>query len=569
MEGSSNLRRIMDFTGRGIVRALALAVVLLRGSAAMGAVQTAVKLDSGGPLLSEQGAYDVQHCALDIEILPKRTWLRGTMTLEVRSVSPMSWFVLDLDTPLRVKHVRQQVTDAQSTSRALPFERRGGRIWIPLGKVEQPGQNLVFTVAYEGHPRRAVRPPWDGGFTWSKTKSGHPWIATSAQTQGADLWYPCKDHPSDKAESFTIRARVPEPLVVASNGRLVEVIEHPNKTRTYHWHTSIPTSFYNIALNIAPYRTIESQFKSVGGETVPVTYWVLPENEEKGKKLVPEMIEHLQFYERLLGPYLCRSEKYGVAETPHLGMEHQGIIAYGNAYRGGPHGYDWLHHHELGHEWWGNLITAIDWRHFWIHEGFCTYMQALYAEQREGAMAYHHALYTSRRKIRNKHPLVPPGPTGMLGMDKMASGDVYDKGSWILHTLRYLIGDKAFFQCLRRMAYPDAEWEQRKEGRATRFVSSEEFNALVNRVTGKSYDWLFKVYLHQAELPKLVPKTESDELILEWITPEKLPFPMPVEVKVGETTERVELPGGSVRLNAARYRDAKLDPNMWILKHER
>lgn len=161
-----------------------------------------------------------------------------------------------------------------------------------------------------------------------------------------------------------------------------------------------------------------------------MTYWVLPENKSKREKLLPEIPKHLDVYEHPLGPHPFREEKYGVAEVLHLGMEHQSIIAYGDNYQGGPHEYDWLHHHELGHEWWGNLVTVEHWRHLWIHEGVCTCIQALFGEEREGVTAYHQALYQDRRGIRNQHALVPGKPTGIEEMDRNVGNDIYYKGAW-------------------------------------------------------------------------------------------------------------------------------------------
>ena len=168
---------------------------------------------------------------------------------------------------------------------------------------------------------------------------------------------------------------------------------------------------------MGPYEVVESSYTCFDGMVMPFQFWTLAESREKAEKAVPEFKRHMAFYERILGPYPFRKEKYGIAETPHLGMEHQSIIAYGNKFRGGPHGYDWLHHHELGHEWWGNLMTANDWRHFWLHEGLCTYMQALYAEERQGMMAYHHAMYVDRKRVKSEHPLVPAEPASIDLMD--------------------------------------------------------------------------------------------------------------------------------------------------------
>ncbi len=525
--------------------------------------------DTGGPLLKEQAAYDVQHYDLSLRVDPKKKYISGTGTIEVKVLEPISWLVLDLDPRLKVKRVRLTSTRGVGAGSETSFEHRGSKLWVFLHESRSAGSRVVAAVDYEGRPREAVKAPWDGGFTWSKTKDGKPWIATSVQGEGADLWWPCKDHPSDKPESFTLRIRVPSGLVVAANGRLIEVLTHEDGTRTYHWHTAFPISNYNVALNIAPYETITTNYTSVTGEIVPATYWVLPENKAKGEKLFPEMLEHLNFYERLLGPYPFRGEKYGVAETPHLGMEHQSIIAYGNNYKGGPHGYDWLHHHELGHEWWGNLVTAEDWRHFWIHEGLCIYMQALYAEEREGAMAYHHALYEKRRKIKNQHAVVPAKPAGMKEIDRDVGEEAYSKGAWVVHMLRYLIGREQTLTVLRRFAYPTPEMEKLTNGSACRFVSTADFVRQAEAVSGRNLGWFFNLYLNQPKLPKLVSEIRGDKLLLRWETPKGYPFPMPVEIEVNGQIERIEMPDGQAELSATRYAKARLDPQMWILKESR
>jgi len=529
-------------------------------------VRTATE-DSGGVLLKEQAAYEVGACELDLQVFPATKSIAGTATLEVGVLAPLDWLVFDLDPRFTVKQVRIG-TDGGAAA-AVVFEWRGARLWINLGGTKPAGAKLVAAIDYHGVPPEAVKAPWDGGFTWSKTKDGQPWIATTCETEGADLWWPCKDHPSDKPGSFTLRIRVPEPLVVATNGRLVEVVPHGDGTRTYHWHTAFPISNYNIALNIGPYETITGTYRSVAGQDVPVTFWVLADSRAAGEKLFPEMLDHLNFYERVLGPYPFRGEKYGVVETPHLGMEHQSIIAYGNKFKGGPLGYDWLHHHELGHEWWGNLVTVSDWRDFWIHEGLCTYMQALYAEEREGLMAYHTALYTSRRTLKNEYAVVPDGPTSQQVIEEKLGNEVYNKGSWVVHMLRYLVGKDTMLTILRRFAYPTEAAERSTDGSACRFVTTADFITMANSISGRDLGWFFNVYLFQPKLPMLVSTIEGDKVLLRWETPEGYPFPMPLEVEVNGQVERIEMPGGRAELSAAKYGHAKLDPNMWILKESR
>src|SRR5690606_14183536 len=246
--------------------------------------------------------------------------------------------------------------------RELAWRREGGRIWIEMGSPRPAGSQASVTVAYEGNPRVAPQAPWDGGFVWAETESGQPWIATAVQGEGPDVWWPAKDHVSDKPDSVSLRIRVPEPLVVATNGEPREVESHGDGTRTFHYFVSTPISAYNIALNIAPYVRIEGTLESVDGEAFPVTFFALPEDEERARAFFPEVLDHLRFYEELLGPYPFRADGYKVAQTPHLGMEHQTVIAYGAAFDNGAMtggrdwGFDALHHHELAHEWWGNLV---------------------------------------------------------------------------------------------------------------------------------------------------------------------------------------------------------------------
>ncbi len=521
---------------------------------------------SGGALIAEQAAFDVTFYELSVAVNTVERSIAGTLTVHARFCLPSEWLVLDLDEALKV----ETCILVQSDRGKLGVERRGGKIWIQLGRTRQPGENVVVEVNYGGSPREAPHPPWVGGFVWSTTADGQPWIATAVQMDGADLWWPCKDHPSDEPDSMRIRVTVPKPLVVASNGRLIEVLDE-DMARTYHWFVSTPINNYDVALNIAPYLTIRKDYKSTTGEVIPVTYWVLPENYAKGVKLFPEFLQHLRFYEELLGPYPFRADKYGVAETPHLGMEHQTIIAYGNNYRTGEFGYDWLHHHELGHEWWGNLVTAFDWRDFWLHEGFCAYMQPLYTEQLHGRAEYRQEMTKRRPGIRNLKPLAPRSARTAGAMyftsDGAASdGDIYAKGAWILHTLRYLIGDEAFFLALRRMAYPTQEMERLTDGRQCRFATSDDFVDIVQEITGRDLGWFFEIYLRQPDLPRLVVRRDDTDLHLQWMLPEgALPFELPVEIEADQRSIKLDMAGGEGMFDLTSVSEYHIDPENWLL----
>lgn len=180
---------------------------------------------------------------------------------EVRAivVSPIDWFVLDLDARMRVTKV--DLIDSNGDMADTRFERRGNQIWTHLMPSKQPGETVRLALHYNGQPLEAPAPPWVGGFTWARTEDGSHWIATSMQLDGADLWIPCKDHPSDEPDSVAINITIPAPLYLASNDSLRGITENKDGTRTFHWFHSNPINNYNIALNIALYKIIESTYE--------------------------------------------------------------------------------------------------------------------------------------------------------------------------------------------------------------------------------------------------------------------------------------------------------------------
>ncbi|MGW8283860.1 MAG: M1 family metallopeptidase, partial [Gemmatimonadota bacterium] len=467
--------------------------------------QTRDSYDSGGTLEPEQAAYDVTYYDLDVNVEPADSSITGSLTMDALLVDPSETIGLDLDPLLDVFGV--QAGTGEEALAPVHWDREQGRIHIDLPTDLQAGGHFTVKVEYGGQPRVAPRPPWDGGFTWARTADGSPWIATSNQMIGADVWWPVKDHVSDKPDSMAIRVTVPDPLVVATNGRLRSVEQTEPGHTTYDWFVSTPISAYNVSLNIAPYVQLDTTLTSITGEAFPISFWVLPEDEEKGRVFLDEIVEHVRWFEIKIGPYPFRADKYGVAETPYLGMEHQSIIAYGANFSNGSMtggvdwGFDALHHHELSHEWWGNMLTNADWKDMWVHEGFGTYMQALYLEDTQGIDRYHEYMNSFTRRIGNRKPVAPRETTS--AQEIYDGHDIYFKGAWVLHTLRYLIGEDALLLSLRRMAYPDPEAWRATDGSQVRFVDTDEFISTAESAAETDLGWFFDVYLRTAELPTL------------------------------------------------------------------
>jgi len=522
---------------------------------------------SGGPLMPEQAAYDVKSYDLAMKVNVQDKLIVGTLTVKALIVNPLDKFVLDLHDAFTIDSVR-------SGAFALTYARTDKQIWINLPKLANPGQTVEIAVTYHGIPREAPHPPWVGGFVWSKSKDGSPWFATAVQNDGADIWFPCKDHPSDKPETASLHFTVPKPLVAASNGKLRSIKDNGDGTNTYNWFVSQPIANYCIALNVGPYKLIKDTVPTIAGGTIPVWFYVLPEDADKAPALLDQLKKFNAFFESYLGPYPFRADKIGIAETPHLGMEHQSITAYGNEFKNNADGFDGLLEHEFGHEWWANLVTGKDWADMWLQEGFQSFMDTLYVEKIKGKDAYFTAMASRQKAFHNVRAVAPREPMSTLQIYFLApdyvksDGDIYGKGAYILHSMRFYLGDDMFFKMLRRWAYPTPAMEKITNGKQERIVTTDDFLAHVNKTTGKDMTWFFNIYLRQPKPPKLIAKARANVLDLSWETPDGLPFPMPIEVQIGDTIKRVEMPGGKGMIPIPRDETYIIDPHNWVLKEK-
>lgn len=529
---------------------------------ALGAAEpSAQTLASGQPRAPEQEAVVFERADLQFKVDPKRRSLAGDATLTFRADKPVERLVVDLDRSYKVDLVEVD---------GKPVPRGGwcnpdGRMSVDLPGPLAVGARATLRIRYAGKPHVAKKAPWDGGFVWSKAPTGEPWIATAVQGEGCDLLWPCIDHPMGEPLEVVQHVSVPAPLVAAGNG-VLEGMDERDGWRTWHWRAKQPDT-YAVSLNIGPYELLEGNYKSHYGNLIPLRFWHLRGNQVKARGLFAEFPKMLDFFEETIGPYPFGDEKMGVVETPHLGMEHQTVNAYGNDYRKDENGYDWLLQHEFAHEWFGNQLTNADWADMWLHEGFGTYMQPLYLQWLRGDMEYMAALMKQRAMLANRFPVVsaPPMTEEQVYDSERGPGlDIYYKGSLVLHTLRGLIGDEAFFAATRRLVYGIDE--PRPGNFKPRYGTARDFTDAVKHFAGRDYDWFFDVYLRSAKLPDLVATRDGNRLQLHWKTEGDKPFPMPVEVRVG--TRVVEVPmrdgQGSVRLpEGASY---TLDPHSKVLR---
>lgn len=518
---------------------------------------------SGGPRPPEQLALRFDSADLAFEVLPAAERLNGVATLHFTATAPLTRLVLDLDRNLPIAGI------AIDGAALTPAQWRDpeGRLFIDLPRPLAAGRSVTARITYGGTPHVAVKAPWDDGMVWAKTPDGRPWFATTAEGYGCDLFWPCLDFPRGEPGVVTLHITVPGGLKAPSNGVLLGVDTLPDGRTTWNWRTRHPNT-YGIALNVGPYEVVSGRYKSRYGNMIPMYYWYLPGEKPQAEALFAEFAPTLDFYESFVGPYPFGDEKVGVVETPHMGMEHQTINAYGNGYAKAIEGFDWLFQHEFGHEWFGNQLTAANWDDYWLHEGYESYMQPAYGRWREGSARYDAMMQAQRATIRNKVPMVRDRLVTEEEVYEDSKGgpgqDIYVKGSWMLHTLRGLIGDQAFGDVTRLAVY--GRTDPRPGNFQPRFGSTKEYEGFVRRVTGKDYGWFFDVYLRQAALPELVSTRTGTTLSLAWKVPGGGPFPMPVDVQIDDRIRTVAMPAGHAVLTVPAGAHVILDPAAKILR---
>jgi aminopeptidase N len=530
---------------------------------------SAYSLESGAPRTAGQEALDFEKADLQLRIDPASRSLRGDALLTFGTRAPLAAIELDLDRNLPIDAI---AVDGQPLP-ATRWRNPDGKLAIDLPQPLAPGRHVAIRVQYHGTPHVAKRAPWDGGFVWSQTPDGQPWIASAVQGEGCDLFWPCIDHPMGKPALVDEHITVPAPLVAAGNG-IPLGMDEANGWRTWHWRIKSPAT-YGVAINVGPYKLLEGDYRSRYGNTIPLRLWYLPQHEANARELFAEFSPMLDFFEHTIGPYPFGDEKMGVVETPHKGMEHQTINAYGNGYVKTVYGYDDLLQHEFAHEWFGNQLTNADWDDMWLHEGLGTYMQPLYLQYLRGDREYFATLMDHRGHIENKAPLVSGKhklEEDVYDAKRGGPGlDIYYKGSLAMHTLRGLVGDAAFFRILRELVYGT---DRPLPGKFTpRYATTADFIAIANRVTGRDLNWFFQAYFYQAALPELRASRSGATLQLDWKTERGTPFPMPVEVRIAgpDALDRiVTLPmadgHGSIDMpEGALY---TLDPQSKLLRRE-
>lgn len=472
-----------------------------------------------GSITRERAWWDLTFCKLTVRVNPNDSSLVGSSLLRYTALKPGKTLQVDLQPPLRIERVAYE-------GKNLNVRQMGRNAYfVDLPAEQAAGTKGEIVVFYQGKPVVAARPPWDGGFTWSRDSRGQPFIATSCQGLGASVWWPCKDHAYDEPDSMTIAVTVPGNLSDVSNGRLRRTTDNADGTRTFEWAVQNPINNYGVNVNVGDYVHWADTFQGEKG-VLSLDYYVLRGNEERAKEQFKQVKMMLRAFEYWFGPYPFYEDGYKLVEVPYLGMEHQSSITYGNRYRNGYLGrdlsgtgwglkWDFIIVHESGHEWFANNITYRDIADMWIHESFTNYSENLYTEFHYGKAAGGTYVRGTRSGIYNDKPIV-----GTYHVNSEGSGDMYPKGGNMLHTIRQIIDDDELWRNILRGLNRDFYHQT---------VDGTQIEAYIIQKSGKNLQKVFDQYLRSTQIPVLDYSLKKGKLIFRWINCVK-GFDMPVKV---------------------------------------
>jgi aminopeptidase N len=473
-----------------------------------------------GAITPERAWWDLTFYDLKVRVNPADRSIAGSNEIRYKVLKTNQVLQIDLQPPLRVERVEQN-------GQSLAFSQKGQNAYFVALQAAQPvGSQQSLTVWYSGKPRVARNAPWDGGFSWAEHDGGKPFVATSCQGLGASVWWPCKDHAYDEPDSQAISITVPKDLMDVSNGRLRRTVDNADGTRTFEWFVKNPLNNYGVNVNIANYAHWSDTLNGEKG-VLTLDYFVLPENLAKAKKQFGQVKGMLRAFEHWFGPYPFYEDGYKLVEVPYLGMEHQSSVTYGNKYLNGYLGmdlsrtgwgkkWDFIIIHESGHEWFANNITYRDIADMWVHEGFTAYSESLYTEYFYGKAAGAEYTRGTRKAVENDRPVV-----GIHGLNNEGSGDMYYKGSNMLHTIRQIVDNDALWRDILRGLNRDFYHQT---------VDGVQIEAYLSQKSGKNLQKVFDQYLRDVRIPTLEYRFEKkNRVAYRWANCVE-GFDMPVKV---------------------------------------
>jgi aminopeptidase N len=516
-----------------------------------GHVLSAAKwLNTESTLTVNQEKIDVTYYRIDLNIDIDAEEIDGSVLVN-------GWIGMDQPDSIELDFADEMIVDSVKFYGELwPFVHESDYLKAPAPEATIPeGYSFSVEVFYHGTPPSTGF----GAFNFD-THANIDHIWTLSEPYGARDWWPCKDDPSDKADSVDIIITVPEEQIVASNGILVSETNVGNERKQYHWQETYPICTYLISVTTYPYTVWQDEYIAMNGDTLPLNYYVYPDHYESVYDNYLLTNDMMEVFAQRFGEYPFMGEKYGHAEFGRGGgMEHQTLTSLGGSSQ-------WLIAHELGHQWWGDLVTCASFHHIWLNEGFARFSEAIWEEAYNGIQAY--------KDYWQSHEYYGPGTIFVENPNSVGNifdGNLsYNKAGWIVHMLRGVMGDSLFFESLQSYVYHDSL--------AYGAVTTEDFQTVCENVSGLDLSDFFQQWIYGEYYPQYAVSWEmldTDELIVtieqtqNWQT-----FRMPIQLNVTTPTETLSFTVENestyetynLGLIGADVIDVKLDPDNWILK---
>ncbi len=464
--------------------------------------------------------WDLQRYDIELAVNIPDSGIVGKNTIKFKAAASKGTIQIDLQAPMILDNITFK-------NKKVNFTKDGAAYFFPLSGLKV-GAEYSFVAFFHGIPRKAVRPPWDGGFIWRKSADGSPFISVACQSLGASVWYPCKDHQADEPDKGVgLSIAAPDSLMSIANGRLVTTTK-ANGIQKTTWNVTAPINNYNVVPYIGKYAHFSEQYNGEAG-LLTIDCYVLQENLEKAKLQFKDVSRMLKAFEHWFGPYPFYKDGYKIVEAPHLGMEHQSAIAYGNKYQNGYLGndlsgsknkwglkFDFIIVHESGHEWFANNITTKDIADMWVHEGFTNYSETLFTDYWYGTAAGNEYCTGTRKRIQNDIPIIGP-----YGVNQEGSGDMYYKAGNMIHTIRQVVNsDDKFRQILRglnKVFYHQT-------------VTTAQIENYISKESGFDFGKVFDQYLRTIQIPTLEYKQNGGSVEYRYVDCIK-GFNLPLKLK--------------------------------------
>lgn len=430
---------------------------------------------------------DVINYRFALELQDQADRILGTADVNLR-------FVSEGETSLRFDLTNRDtatgrgmtVSAVSAAGVSLAFTHRDNALTITLPRRFEKDQRLHVQIAYAGVPA--------SGLKIANNKHGDRTFFSDNWPDKARNWLPTVDHPYDKATSEMV-VTAPAHYQVVSNGLLVEEIDLPGSRRRTHWRQSVPIAPWLYVLGVA--RFAVQHVDTFQGKAIQT--WVYAQDRDAGfHDFAVTTRDVLEFYSNKVGPFSYEKLANVQSNSVSGGMEAASAIFYSEGSVTGDRSVRWRNVviHEIAHQWFGNAVTESDWDDVWLSEGFATYFTLLYIEHAYGRDEFLSGLEDSRRRVIEFDKLRPDYRVvhdNLSDMSQVTTGQIYQKGSWLLHMLRGMIGDEAFWSGIR------SYYRAHQDGHAT----TADFRAEMERASGKDLRVFFDQWLTRGGLVRL------------------------------------------------------------------